>query len=455
VERRVVLACLNPAPEGEGEVHAPAMPNYGVRRIHAALVSMPDAELDVRVVERTDPDVEAFVDAITASHPHVVGLTTYVWSFPTLFEVARRVRALLPEALIVFGGPSARPEMFELEPYREGPSFIDAVAIREGEDSARALVAIGSRDRARLAEVAGIAVPDGSRFRRTREREGRRDLDDLPSPFELGLMPEGSFGFLETYRGCPLRCSFCEWGEWSNAGRIRSRASLVRELDAIAAYTPPAVFLLDAGLNLNSRAFRLLKEADDELGFFAKHQLITEVYPSQMTDEHLDFLGRSHGSYVGVGLQSFDQAVLAAHDRPFSMKRFERVVRDLTTVSTVELQLILGLPTDSPEGFRETFERTRQLPCRARVYHCLVLPDALMTRGKPEFEMIYDPHTLRMTSCRGFSADALRREAEWLAERARAEGGYAGPFWWSFPEPQGVERPTRRWEEPKRALPVV
>ena len=45
-------------------------------------------------------------------------------------------------------------------------------------------------------------------------------------------------------------------------------------------------------------------------------------------------------------------------------------MHELKSVSAVAVEIILGLPGDSPENFRRSFERARSLPCALRVYHC-------------------------------------------------------------------------------------
>jgi hypothetical protein len=99
----------------------------------------------------------------------------------------------------------------------------------------------------------------------------------------------------------------------------------------------------------------------------------------------------------------------------------------------MELQIIFGLPGDTPDGFRRTLDYALSLPAAVRAYHCLVLPDALMTRGLPGWDMVYDPRSLAMTSCLGWSARDLVGMRNELSQRTRAVGGKVGGFWWSFP----------------------
>ena len=73
------------------------------------------------------------------------------------------------------------------------------------------------------------------------------------------------------------------------------------------------------------------------------------------------------------------------------------------------------------------------LPASVRAYHCLVLPDALLTRGLPEFNMVFDPRDLSMISCLGWSAKAVASMRAELDQRARASGGKVGRFWWAMP----------------------
>src|SRR5690606_36503041 len=137
--------------------------------------------------------------------------------------------------------------------------------------------------------------------------------------------------------------------------------------------------------------FRNLRAAAEETGFFADRHLICEVYPAKVRHEHIDFLAAVGSPLVGVGLQSFDNEVLAHVDRSYDEARFDETLAQLTAVAGVAVEIIMGLPGDTPESFRRTFERARQLPCGLRVYHCVVLPSALMVRAPAHYAMDFDP----------------------------------------------------------------
>src|ERR1700681_1738092 len=140
-------------------------------------------------------------------------------------------------------------------------------------------------------------------------------------------------------------------------------------------------------------------------------------------------------AYVGVGLQSFDNKVLANVERKYDEARFDETLQALAQVATLAVEIIMGLPGDDPESFRRNFERARRLPCALRVYHCVVLPSALMVRSPPEHRLDYDPISLKMRSCLGWSSDALAREVAFLTDQPIKAGGRAGEYFWVFPPP--------------------
>jgi radical SAM superfamily enzyme YgiQ (UPF0313 family) len=433
MKRRIALVCMTPEPDTD-ELGELRLPSYGIHRVLASVVADPELrDAQVALIDVRRPDVDAYVNEIERFAPDLIGISIYVWSTRCLIDVARRIKKARPQCTIVFGGPSARTALLDLPPYAPAHAYADAVVSTEGEAVFREIARLPELSPAALRSVPGLQVPTKLGWLQTAHRPPSQQLDDIASPFRLGLMPPHSVAYLETYRGCPLSCRFCEWGVSEQSHAVFSADYIARELEAFARHRSPAVFLLDAGLNLNARGFRNLVDADARVGFLRSTLFWAEIYPTLVKDEHLEFLSRVRASYLGVGLQSLDQQVLKAHGRPFDRDRFERAIPRLARVALTELQIIMALPGDSPDGFRQTLAYARSFGVGVRAYHCLVLPDALMTRGLPEWNMEYDPFGLSMTSCLGWSeADILAMRSE-LDRESLACGGKAGRYWWSFP----------------------
>ena len=410
------------------------IPNLGVYMVEAALRASALPGLEVKLWDLTGGDVERTAAEVTAFDPDVVGCSVFLWSFSFFLDLAMLLKADDPGRLMVFGGPSARPVMLDHSPYLEKSGVVDALVINEGEDTFREVVELTDRSAAGLAGLSGLAFRRDGGWHETSAR-AQGDLNLLPSPYAMNLIPGGGLGILQTYRGCPFTCSFCEWGVMESPKRVRTAESLGIEFAAMNRIGLRAALLADAGLNLNQAAFHNLRQAADNTGFLAERGLICEVYPAKVRREHLDFLAGIGNAYVGVGLQSFDNSVLANVERKYDEARFDQTLHELGEVASLAVEVILGLPGDTPERFRRNFERARRLPCALRVYHCVVLPSALMVRSPPEHQLDYDPLSLKLRSCLGWSREAMEREMGFLTDQARRAGGRSGQYFWVFPPP--------------------
>ncbi len=431
-QRRVALLCIDPA-EDEGVLSL----NYATRKVMAAMMVSPQLQdTEIHLVESRSKDAAEFVKRLDAIQPDIVGASGYVWSMATFVDVARQWKTHRPDSLFILGGPSARPRMLGHAAFQDSPRYIDAIVEGEGEEVMTEIAALPHLSRSALGHIPGIQVGGDSGWTVTAPRLTRADLGTFPSPYRMGLLARAQTALIETFRGCPFACTFCQWGDAKKLDRVFSAEYIAEELQALAGLDAKGAALIDAGLNLQPRAFKNLATAERQVGFFRERNFYCEVYPSHLSSEHLEFLEAVQADRISVGLQSFDQEVLSTLQRRFDENNFERVVRTLSKiVNLVTVEIIMGLPGDNPKSFWNTLERLVDLPCEARVFHCLVLPDALMDRAASGSDMVYDDKTLKMISCRGWSADDIRRMRDRLAERAMRMGGVAMQDWWEFPGP--------------------
>jgi radical SAM superfamily enzyme YgiQ (UPF0313 family) len=412
--------------------------NYSIRKIQAAVMADPAfSHMDVKIIESSKRDADTFIAMVEDYDPDFIGISAYIWSFPTFLKVVQELKRRRPERMIIMGGPSARAEMFMLPPYRDSYRYVDGLVLGEGEEIIRDILKLPTYTRSALATIPGLAIADENGVWTTTAERGFPVLDSLPSPFQMGLTPGGHSAHLETFRGCPLSCTFCQWGDLSNSSRVFSLEYLVRELQAFKDQKLRGATIVDAGLNLSPRAFRNLLAAEREVKYFKGGFFHAEVYPSHMTEDHLRFLQDVDAESIGIGLQSYDKEVLHRLERPFDQARFDRVVHDVASiVPDTVVEIIMGLPGDNPDSFRRTLERARKLPCGVRVFRCLVLPNALMTRSPAHYAMEYDPHTLQMNACWGWTRKDIEQLMLELNDMCLASGGeIMGTDSWKFQKP--------------------
>jgi radical SAM superfamily enzyme YgiQ (UPF0313 family) len=427
--RRVALLAWYPA---ENPAMPPFIPNMGLYMIAAALQAAGIEGLELRIWDERTRSAQDVAAEIAAFDPDMIGGSAFLWSLPALVETSRLLAHDDPTRLIVLGGPSARSNMLALAPFREAAAQVDVLVEGEGEAIFTALVQAPDRSIAALSRIPGVTLRQNGTWTRSPPTP-RAVLDLLASPYRQGLIPAGGIGLMETYRGCPFTCSFCEWGVMEAPKNVLSTARIAGEFAAMDQLGLNALLLADAGLNLNGQAFAALRRAADETGFLKNRALIAEVYPKSLTEDHIRFLEKVGAPHIGVGLQSFDDATLRHVERKFDPSRLGGLLEVLRAVASVTTEIIMGLPGDTPDRFLSSFARARALGTGLRVYHCAVLPSALMARAPAEDVMDYDEVTLKMRSCRGWPPGSLDRMAQRMSDEASAAGGASGDYFWVFP----------------------
>jgi radical SAM superfamily enzyme YgiQ (UPF0313 family) len=421
--------------------------SYAARKLDASIRTAPGlGDVATTLIDLRTDDVDAFFEQIREFRPTIVAASTYIWSAKLFGRLAEKVRRWDPSVRFVLGGPAARPSLLSLAPYAPYTRYFDAVVTGEGEEVIRHIADRHLEDDW-TKTVPGLTVPHALGWRTTPAIEPP-PLDDYASPYQLGTVPRGGIGYMETFRGCPMGCAFCQWGE-QRSDRVHSAEYLATHLRGLRDAASERVYMLDAGFNLSARAFRNLAAAEREVGALRDLPVIGHIYPTYINDDHVEFFASLRQADLSIGIQSFDKDVLKRLGRPFDLSRFEHVLEELAGTCRLDLEIILGLPGDDPASFRRTFERATELGANIRVFQCLALPDALLERAS-EFDISFDPETFQILSCRGWTPEALRTEWEHVcAVTATMPRHYFGANWAEFRSPRAEAAAIRAATRPE------
>lgn len=181
-------------------------------------------------------------------------------------------------------------------------------------------------------------------------------------------MPELSFYVHIPF--CPKRCLFC--GCTTEIGQpgslvIQYFAALEKEMERtlpLLDATRPVTQVHFGGGTPNGVPFRFLREILDRLRgrfTFAPHaEIAIECDPNLLTLPKLAELREMGFNRISYGLQDFNRDVLDAVDRDFPRIPPDELIRASRELgfSGINLDLIYGLPLQTPDSFRQTLEQT-------------------------------------------------------------------------------------------------
>ena len=299
----------------------------------------------------------------------IVAFSCYVWNHNYSCALARRIKEINPNVLTVWGGPEPAitdPKLFEKNPY------MDIVVCFEGEITFRALLkAFPSK---KFDDIPGLLINNNGAIINTGEAKRIESLEEVPSPYLAGVFDKliaenpGVIwqGTLETNRGCPFQCTFCDWGSLTyNKVKKFDLTRVYEELEGMARLNFDFISVTDANFGMFAERDSLIAdkiiECQERYGSprtfsvaWAKNQKREVV---DIVKKLIDAKGFNQGLTLSV--QSLDLDVLENIRRKnMEVNKLEEVFelceqRNIPTYT----ELILGLPGETLDTWKENFYR--------------------------------------------------------------------------------------------------
>jgi len=301
-------------------------------------------ELKDIIFKREHPD--KLLDRL--DNPRLCAFSCYIWNERYCLTIAELIKRRYPECIIEFGGPQATKKMLDEN------DFIDCIML-------------GGDGEVNFLDLLRTIV-EGKDITRIYERGRIQDLEFL-SPYQTGLFdklvsenPDTLWAtVIESNRGCPHRCTYCDWGGTTmskinkfNLQRVQDDIEWARDNNVAFLMMTDANFGIFAERDLEIA--KLLKKAGDHPN--SKIEDIVLQY-SKNSNEVVFEITKEMGGFarrgVTVSVQSMNQPTLKA------IKRKNLHIKDLK--GHMELarkwgvrtysELILGLPEETLESWKD------------------------------------------------------------------------------------------------------
>jgi len=348
--------------------------SFGLRYLKA---NLREYENNAEICEFSlDESIQEIAEKIIANNPDIVGLGCYIWNIEAILKVAEIVRAILPNVLIVFGGPEVS---YENEEFLAKCDYLI-----EGEGEIALYELVKNYTIGKLPQEKILKAPIC-------------DLKQLKMPYYLYNDEDvaNRLIYVEATRGCPFTCEFC----------LSSLSKGVREFD-LDAFLAEMKILIERGVwqfKFVDRTFNLkIENIRKILNFFKANwrqnmYLHFEIFPDRLNAEMLEEIKNfpCGGLHLEAGVQSFYEPSLKAISRKQNEEKTLENLRFIReqTGAEIHADLVAGLPCSTWQTFKQDFDKLMSVfPHELQLGILKRLRGAPIDRHSQEFAMVYSKY---------------------------------------------------------------
>lgn len=360
-------------------------PPLGIAYLAAVLRAANEVRvLDFGKIGRRD---DLFAEAVREFAPDIAGFQCYSPEIGEVKRLSALVRAALPKAVIIAGGP--HPTLCPEETMAKLSPEADYLLRGETEESFPLFIRM-LEGGAAPAEVPGLAWREDGKLR-VNDTRPIGDINALPppawdliSPQEYPPAQHGAFfdqfpiAPIVTTRGCPFACGFCTAPILSGRHmRKRSADSVMAEIELLyREFGIREIHIVDDNFTLDkAHAVSILKKIIDS------KLPISLAFPNgvrinTLDEELLDLMKAAHTYLISVGIESGSDKTLKRMGKQLGVALIREKV-ELIKRKGIDLAafFILGFPDETVEDMRETIKFSLELPLlRANFFTFLPLP---------------------------------------------------------------------------------
>ena len=341
--KKIVLTAIN-----SQYVHL----NVAVRYLKKYVEKNSDIKLDIYETNINNQLMNIIKD-LFEKQPDMIIFSTYIWNKEYVFSITKELKKILPDVKIALGGPEVS---YEWDKIMAENQEIDYIFTGEGE---KVLLNFFTKD---ISEVKGVVYREGERLKYNGIEPLIENLDIIPFPYDdEELQDRTKIFYYESSRGCPFNCSYC----MSSIDKSVRYYSIDRTKEDLKRFIDSPIKLL----KFVDRTFNLSKEK-----YMAIWRFLLENYREGITfhfeinanifdDETLDFLETVPKGYFQfeIGVQTIDAQAMKSIGRINKLEKLEHNIRRISRNIHLHLDLIAGLPYETYDKFRESFDYVHRL----------------------------------------------------------------------------------------------
>ena len=322
------------------------------------------------------------------TEPYIAAFSCSVWNMEFNKALAKKIKEKYPECIIIFGGHSVKENDCAL---LEEEKYIDILMFGEGEKTFAGLLRALSDGRPEDADNIACRTEDGCILTR---RTPPAAVDDDPSPYLTGVFDrimENAPGtdwlaVLETNRGCPYSCAYCDWCAGRKMRHFPTEKVLA-EIDWFSEKKIEYIFCADSNFGMFDRDVEIAEYLVASKRKTGYPKVFRPCYEKNSADRvfticrTLNSEGMDKGATMAYQTLSED-ALRNIGRKNLTMEHFSGLLKRYNEAGIPAYsELILGLPGETKESFCEGICRLLENGQHnsINVYHCEMLPNSDMS----------------------------------------------------------------------------
>jgi len=344
--------------------------------------------------------VTPLLEALEQNPPDILGLTCYLWNKNLSVAVAEYAKKIKPNMLIIFGGPEIDSNPEDVYLFKKKYSVVDIFIQHEGEVAFSNVIQKYLDVNLNKVELRRSILELGNSFLINSDNrivagpnlKRIEDLDDIPSPYLMGLFDKflvdpAVMPMIQTNRGCPFSCTFCQEGEsYFTKVKRHSLNYTVADLDYIAerVHRSSALWITDS----NWAMYKWDEDIAEHIALIQSKIDWPKEIISSTGKANLDRIIKITGilnntMYISNSVQSMNADVLKEIKRknlnPLELEKH----RDSLQGVRQEPEIIVPLPNETKETFFDGINSLLDSGPNQRfaVFQTLILTNTDMAHG--------------------------------------------------------------------------
>ena len=358
---KMKVLLINPPSENTIEAEVPSVVNeerghnpfLGLMYIASALLKKTDSQVKIIDCAVEGLNHDGLRNEIKRFDPDIIGMTAMSFTLLDNLKAAEIAKQVNNDIKVIFGGP--HPHIFPEETINL--ENVDLIVLGEGEETIVELVNnIDSEDRWK--EIKGIVFKDEGKAINTGLRPLTEDLDSIPFPART-LTPYKKYSSLlarrtpittmETSRGCPYKCIFCDRPHLGKVFRARSPKDVAAEFEECVNLGIREILIYDDTFTINRKRVvdicNMIIERKLDVGWDIRARVNT------VDKELLELMKKAGCQRIHYGVEAGNQKIMDVLKKGITR---EQVMKAFDATRKTGMDILAYFMIGSPRETRET-----------------------------------------------------------------------------------------------------